>query len=177
MVLPRYCRFRRASHLHTQPTPLSLFSPEALYSVLIARSPTDSLINLSNCPPLLISTSCLFLLLSHQQQFICLDLFSHPTNLLSQILSFGRASSSSLLNKTSQPVATACSTLSKSNTIPNSRSIGKDTSNTITMSFLSKLTVPHLAVRGIQVLFSLTVMILSAYGTSSLVDDDDIPLP
>ena len=27
MVLPRYCRFRRASHLHTQPTSLSLFSP------------------------------------------------------------------------------------------------------------------------------------------------------
>jgi hypothetical protein len=45
------------------------------------------------------------------------------------------------------------------------------------MSFLSKLTVPHLAVRGIQVLFSLTVMILSGYGTSSLVDDDGILLP
>lgn len=34
------------------------------------------------------------------------------------------------------------------------------------MSFLSKLKIPHLAVRGIQVFFSLLVLILSAYGTS-----------
>lgn len=82
MVLPRYCRFRKASHLHSQPTPLSLFSREALYSVRDARSTTDRLANLSSCPPLLISTTCLSLLLSHHQQFICLDLFSLQTNII-----------------------------------------------------------------------------------------------
>lgn len=34
------------------------------------------------------------------------------------------------------------------------------------MSFLSKIKIPHLAVRGIQVFFSLMVLILSAHGTS-----------
>lgn len=161
MVLPRYCRFRRASHLHSQPTPLSLFSREALYSVRDARSTTDRLANLSSCPPLLISTTCLSLLLSHHQQSSA-SICSH-----SRLISFANT----LLWKRQwqlpleQDISACrycCSTLSKSHTI----SIGKDTNNTITMSFLSKLKIPHLAVRGIQVFFSLLVLILSAYGTS-----------
>lgn len=121
MVLPRYCRFRRASHLHSQPTPLSLFSREALYSVRDARSTTDRLANLSSCPPLLISTTCLSLLLSHHQQFICLDLFSLQTNIIRKHSPFGSASGSSLLNKTFLPVATAAPRSRRATRYPSAR--------------------------------------------------------
>lgn len=114
------------------------------------------------------------LLLSHHQQFICLDLFSHQTNIIRDTLLWTRQWQLPIKQNISA-CRYCCSTLSKSNTISIFASTSKDTSNTTTMSFLSKLTIPHLAVRGIQVFFSLMVLILSAYGTSVVVDHD-IPL-